>query len=426
MPVDRLSILYVSPMPPSPPRFGAQARMHGLMTSLSRAHDLTAVCLLDADFDADDCRRAMEAYCREVVLVPNPYGRNGAIKRALQLRSLASLRSFERHRCSVPALQHALDDVLSRRRFDVINLEFPYLAHFRFDRPASGASKANTPVQVIDAHEIAYDMVRQFARQGLGLGRTLYAGLNWRKLRHEELSAFRAADAVCACSAADQQRILAEVPSARTVVIPNAADVEFYRPRPSDPPADGRTVVFFGLLSTLPNIDGASWFLREIWPRVVARRPDARCKIIGKGAPKSLLDLARPDVEIVGFVEDLRPHLASAAAIAVPLRLGGGTRLKIVEGMAMQKAIVSTSLGAEGIDVVPERDILLADDAQRFADAVVRLLDDPALAGRLGSSARDVAVNRYAWTAAADALERLYRELLAAPGHHPSPERMPS
>ena len=127
-----------------------------------------------------------------------------------------------------------------------------------------------------------------------------------------------------------------------------------------------------------------------------------------------MLQLAGPRVEIVGFVEDLRPHLASAAVLVVPLRLGGGTRLKIVEGMAMGKAIVSTALGAEGIEALPERDILMADEPASFAASVVRLLDDPALAARLGRSARQLAVERYSWKAAALTLERFFGEVIGA------------
>src|SRR5882672_8161741 len=116
----RLNILYVSQMPASPPRFGAQARVHGLMTELARRHDVTAAMLIDDEFDPEECRQAMEAYCREVVLVPNPYGREGRAKRLLQLRSLASTRSFERLRVTVPALQQALDRILRAKRFDVV------------------------------------------------------------------------------------------------------------------------------------------------------------------------------------------------------------------------------------------------------------------------------------------------------------------
>ena len=264
----------------------------------------------------------------------------------------------------------------------------------------------------MDSHEIAYDLAQQFARTGSNLGRRLYAGANWRKLRREELGTYRDADGVYLCSADDERRLLDQIPGARTAVIPNAADVEYYRPRPTDPPPDGRTVVYFGLLSTVPNVDAVLHFVNDIWPRITAVHPEARCKIIGGQPPQSLLALAGPQVELTGFVSDLRPHLAAAAAVVVPLRLGGGTRLKIVEAMAMGKAIVSTTLGAEGIEAVAGRDILLADEPAAFAAAVSQLLAEPSLSARIGQSARRLAVERYAWSGAAQALEDFYRRVL--------------
>jgi hypothetical protein len=127
---ERLNILCVSHMPASPPQFGAQARVHGLMTQLARRHDLTAMMLVDDDLDADDCRRAMQTYCREVMLVPNPNGKEGLSKRLLQLRSVGSTQSFERLRVTLRGLQQTLDRVLRAQRFDVVNLEFPYLGHY--------------------------------------------------------------------------------------------------------------------------------------------------------------------------------------------------------------------------------------------------------------------------------------------------------
>ena len=276
---ERLNILFVSHMPASPPRSGAQARPHGLMTQLAQRHDLTATMLVDDEFDLDQCRRVMQAYCREVVLAPNPYGQEGPTKRLLQLRSLASSRSFERLRVTVPALQRALDRVLRARRFDIVNLEFPYLGHFDL-RQAPPSERL--PALILDSHEIAYDLARQFSRAGNSLGRRFYAGANWRKLRREELGTYRDADGVYLCSAADEWRLLKEVPGARTAVIPNAADVEYYQPRPTDPAPDGR---YFGLLSTVPNIDGVIHFIQNIWPRIINANPDARCKIVGGRLP---------------------------------------------------------------------------------------------------------------------------------------------
>jgi glycosyltransferase involved in cell wall biosynthesis len=408
---ERLNIIYVSPLPPSPPRFGAQARINGLARKLSSRHDLTVVSLVDDDLDAAECEQAIREYCRRVVLVPNPMGREGLAKRWLQIRSLASPRSFEHHRFRVSALQVALDSLLQRQVFDVVNLEFPYLAHLRLRQSPRGSPR---PALVLDAHEIAYDIVHQVSRRAGSLGRRLHAALNWRKLRRDECAAFRMVDGIYACSVADRQAVLAHVPSARTAVIPNAADVDFFQPCSPDLPQAPPTVVFFGLLSSFPNVDGLQFFLREVWPHVLAARPDTRFKMIGARPSRAVQELAGQRVEVTGFVEDLRPHLASAAVLVVPLRVGGGTRLKITEGMAMGRPIVSTSLGAEGIEAVPGLHILIADEPATFAASVVRLLDDPALAARLGHAARQLAVERYSWSAAALDLERFFREIIAA------------
>jgi glycosyltransferase involved in cell wall biosynthesis len=382
------------------------------MTQLARRHDLTAVMLADDTFDIEECRRAMQAYCREVVLLPYPYSQEGLSKRLLQLRSLASTQSFERMQVTMPELQQALNGVMAARRFDIVNLEFTFLGHYDLRRAPPGESP---PALVVDSHNIDFDLARQYARTG-SLDRRLYYAVNWRKLRREELGTYADADGVYLCSAADKERLCEAIPAAcaRTTVIPNAADVEYFQPRQTDPPPDGRTVLFFGLMSYVPNIDGVRHFLQEIWPHIADAHPDARCKIVGGGAPPSLQALAGPRVELTGFVDDLRPHLAAAAAVVVPLRLGGGTRLKIVEGMAMGKAIVSTSLGAEGIEAVPGQDLLIEDEPGRFADAVNRLLAEPGLAARIGRSARHLAVERYAWSGAAAALEGFYRKVLQA------------
>ncbi|HEX4215200.1 MAG TPA: glycosyltransferase family 4 protein [Candidatus Dormibacteraeota bacterium] len=393
----------MSRIPASPPRFGAQVRIHGLMTEIARRADITAVAPVDSEFDINECRRAMGDYCEDVVLVPNPRGDDGRAKRLLQLRSMATPHSYERLRHHNPPLRDALASLIGERSFDVIDLEFPDLAHYL---------PARRPPLILDTHEIAHDLAHQMARGDVGLDRRVYASLNWRKVRREELAAFRAADGICACSATDERRILAEVPTARTRVIPNAADTEFYRSRPTDPAPDGRTILFFALLSTFPNHDGVLFLLREIWPRIAAARPDARLKIVGSHPPAEVLAQAGPRIEVTGFVEDLRPHIASAAVSVVPLRIGGGTRLKVVESLAMSKAIVSTRIGAEGIELKPGEEILLEDDAEAFADAVIRLLDDPALAARMGAAGRRRAEETYSWAAAASTLDGFFHELL--------------
>ena len=232
-------------------------------------------------------------------------------------------------------------------------------------------------------------------------------------MAREELAAYNAADGVCVCSIADQKRLAADAPSVNTVVIPNAADVERLQPRDTDPAPDGRTVLFFGLLATVPNVDGVLYFLREIWPRIAAARPEARFVIIGADPAPAIRAHAGPGVTVAGPVDDLRPHLSAAAVVVVPLRLGSGTRLKILEAWAMARPVVSTALGAEGLDCVPGRHLLIADDPSGFASSVLRVLSEPGLADELGRAGRALVSDRYSWRGAAQALADFLAQLVA-------------
>ena len=285
----------------------------------------------------------------------------------------------------MPALQRALDRFLTRERFDVVNLEFPYLAHLRVRQAPAGQP---SPAVVVDTHEIAYDMVRQVARSKGALGRRVCTPASTgASSRREELAAYRTADGVCGL-----QRGRQEARALRRSVGADGGDAQRggrrALPAPlGDPPPDGRTVLFFGLLSTFPNVDGLQFFLREIWPRIARERPGRSAARSSGRAARWLSALAGPRIEVTGFVEDLRPHLAAAAAVVVPLRLGGGTRLKIVEAMAMARPIVSTTPRRRGHRGGSGRDLLIADEPAAFAAAVVRVLDNPELAAQLGRPA---------------------------------------
>ncbi|MGC4114791.1 MAG: glycosyltransferase family 4 protein [Myxococcales bacterium] len=402
---ERLRLLYVSHEPPSPPRYGAQARMHGLMTALARRHDLSAITLVDPAVDSAPVARAMGEYCREVTLVRRGPAQ-GPAKRLQQVRSLVSLGTYERRLYSVPALQAALDRVLGAGEFDVVNLESPFLAHYRLPE------RGGFPRLIVDEHNVEFDVLRQVASGEGRLARRLYHAANWRKLRREELAAWRRCDGLTVTSARDAERVRAEWPAARLAVVPNAVDVERLRPQPDDPPREPRTLLFFGALGYYPNVDAILFFHREVWPRLARSHPGLRLEIVGARAPAEVQALDGSGVRVAGFADDLRPVLARAGVVVAPLRLGGGTRLKILEAMAMGKAVVSTSLGAEGLEVTSGEDLLLADDPAGFAAAIGRLLDEPGLAERLGQAAREKVGRLYSWDASAQRLEAFFREVL--------------
>ncbi|MDQ3898983.1 MAG: glycosyltransferase [Actinomycetota bacterium] len=347
--------------------------------------------------------RATREYCDEVVAVENDrYGLSGADKRRLQLKSLASAGSYAQLMYRRPALQAALDRMVQRTTYDIITVEFCWMAHYRFPR----ATKL-----VLDEHNIEYDILYRTFRGGTGLGRKLYNYVEYRKLRREERAVWRKFDGCALTSVRDQRLLCRDVPAARTVVAPNGVDTHFFRP--GDTPPEPMTLVFFGAIDYYPNTDGVLFFLREVLPRLKQRYPALKLLIVGPSPPEAITRWAGDDIAITGFVEDVRPYLARGAVIIVPLRIGGGTRLKIVEAMAMGKAIVSTTLGAEGIDVTDEQDILLADSAAAFAAQVGRLLDDPALARRLGAAARRLVERRYDWHGSVRKLEGLCQGVLA-------------
>lgn len=406
----RLQILCLSGFPPSPATFGAQRRIQGLLASLARRHAVTVLSLAPPEYDTRSAERAMRAYCEPHLVAGLPSEGRG--KRRLQLRSLVSRHTFEHHHLLVPTFVRRVAELLEGRRFDVVQLEAPSFTALSLRRAPAGSP---SPKVVLDAHNIEYDLARQMATDEHGPVRRLYHEINWRKYRVEELASWRASDGIAFTSELDRSRALQDVPSLVSTVVPNAVDVEYFRPRPEDPPADGRTVLFFGMVDYFPNRDGLGWFLREVWPLVESRHPGARLKIVGPRPTAEVLAARGPRVEVTGLVDDLRPHLARAAMTIVPLRIGGGTRLKVVEALAMGKPIVSTSLGAEGIDVTHERNILLADDPAAFANAIGRILDAPDLGRRLGREARALAVDRYSWDAAADDLEAFYLQLLGRP-----------
>lgn len=175
-------------------------------------------------------------------------------------------------------------------------------------------------------------------------------------------------------------------------------------------------MLFTGTFGYAPNAEALRWLLSEIWPQVVARRPDARLLVVGKGVPDEIAALASPSVELAGWVPEMQPWFDRAQVVIVPMRSGGGTRLKVLDGLASGRPLVSTTMGVMGVDVRGDEQVLLADGAEPFAEAVVRVLDDPALAARLGAAGRQIAEQVYDWQAIGDRLEQLLRGLAERAG----------
>jgi glycosyltransferase involved in cell wall biosynthesis len=407
----RLSVLFVTPFLPSPPSFGAQRRLHELISGVAASNDVSVLSLVDPTEHYGEAIRATEEYCRRVVTVSNPaYFASRARKRLRQLVSLGSPHSYEWLGHSEAMFHAALEQMLAHR-FDVVHFE---LAHMAGYAQACGLGRSKGPVLCLDEHNIEYDIVKRTAGVAAGAIRRAYSAIEWRKVRREERHAWSHLDGCTLTSARDQELLLADEPEARTAVVPNGVDLDFFRVSPRTAPREPKTLLFFGAIDYYPNTDAVLFFLRDVFPELVRRYPTLRLCIVGRKPPQSIVDQRSANVEVTGVVDDVRPWIDRADAVIVPLRVGGGTRLKILEAMAMGKAVVSTALGAEGLDVVPERDLLAADDAAAFVTQICRLLDDPGLGWRVGAAARRLVTSRYSWRTAVERLSGFYAELLDA------------
>lgn len=401
-----MKILFVTPFLPSPPRFGGQRRLDGLMRSLAVKHELSVISFNASDEFAEMSLEATRAYCREVVTYPDMEFREQRDKRLLQARSLLSRFSFEH---LLLARRHEflarLQQLIDRGNFDIVQVEFAQMAAFRFALERSRRYRT-----VLDEHNVEFDIVKRTAEAEGSAARRLYSSIDWRKLKREERSAWRWFDGVSVTSERDASLLRSFEPATRLAVIPNGVDISQFQPSTARPEPD--SLLFFGAMNYYPNHDGVSYFVDQIFPRVLAKRPSTKLWLVGP-APDSVMRLKGPNIEVTGFVDAVEPYIDRASAVVVPLRLGGGTRLKIVEAMAKAKPIVSTRIGAEGIDVVHEQHALLADDPQGFADQVERVLADAALGARLGQAARGLAEASYGWPALVERLEGFYERLLA-------------
>jgi glycosyltransferase involved in cell wall biosynthesis len=303
---------------------------------------------------------------------------------------------------------------LSRETFDVVQIEGIELASYLDVIDAA----AQEPLVVFDDHNCEYVLQkRTFLTDVRSPSRwwgAAYSLVQWRRLRRFEAQACRRADQVLAVSEPDARALEELVPGLDATVVPNGIDTRKYQPRPASADAASASLVFTGTMDFRPNVDAVLWFLRETWPLMQTEVPDLRLIVVGQRPHRRLGPLAEcPNVTLTGWVEDVRPYIADATVYVAPLRMGGGTRLKLLEAMAMGKPIVATRLGAEGYPVTDGSELILADTPSDFAEAVVSLLRSPERRAELGQRARVFAEQQYDWSAIVPEMERAYAERLA-------------
>lgn len=398
-----MRILLLTPQRPYPPHQGTTLRNFNLVKELTKRHTVCVLTFLEPDQNPHDSGPLLEL-CEWLETAPVPH-------RSTRLRlqqMLTTRRPDMSLRLWSPELNARLAARLREQPFDVVEIEgiemSPYLPTVEAAQPQ--------PMIIYDAHNAEWILQKRACladlKNPVRWPAAAYSWVQWHRLRQYEADLLRRVDHTVAMSHPDKVALRDVAPDVPITVVPNGVDLAAYAEA-------GQTVaydlLFTGKMDFRPNIDAVLWFGKQVWPLILAQRPGTTFAIVGQ-RPHPRLDVLRdlPGVTITGYVEDVRPYLSGATVYVAPLRVGGGTRLKLLEAMVMGVPIVSTTVGAEGFPVVNGQELILADEPESFAQKVLDLLANPARRARLAAAGKAFAQANYGWDALIPHLEKIYHD----------------
>jgi glycosyltransferase involved in cell wall biosynthesis len=320
------------------------------------------------------------------------------------LRRLSSPMPYAVCRFQCKAVEEQLRRWFQEKAFDVVVCDF-------LDAAVNFPEDLRIP-SILFQHNVESEIWRRHAENGSGWAKRTAYRLEFSKMQSYEQKMVRRFHHVIAVSENDAKLMSAWVDPANISVVPTGVDLRKFEPDLGRSAVQS-LVMFVGAMDWMPNVDAVEYFCSEVWPGIVQRFPAARFRIVGRNPNSRVLALASANVEVTGLVPSVVEHLRQAAVVVVPLRVAGGTRLKIYEAMAVGRAVVSTTIGAEGLDVHDEDDIMLADNPAQFAQAVAGLLSDDALRRRYERAAAGLAA-QYDWPAVGARFEEIVQQLVGS------------
>jgi len=405
---SRPKLLFLSHILPYPPTSGAAIRTYNILRQLSAGFDVVALCFYRAGMhrSAKEVAASVEALSGIARVEAFPIPQEHDVVRFIwdHVRSVASRRAYTRFAYDARPYRRRLLELLRSERFDLVHVDSSDLSAYL-------PLLVDAPIACTH-HNVESELLRRRAQNEKGF-RRWYLGFQAGLTGKEEARWCRAASINVAVSDADREGLLRLAPDAHIVVAPNGVDtVEFMPLRGAD-----SLIAFLGGTEWLPNLDALHYFGRDILPILRRQGQAVPVRWIGRASPEEITRYgAEYSIELTGYVDDVRPWVRDAFCTIVPLRIGGGTRLKITTAWAMGKAVVSTSIGCEGLEAVDGENILIRDDPEGFADAICRLRSDALLRRRLEENGRRTAEELYSWDVIGKALLHRYLELVGAAG----------
>jgi polysaccharide biosynthesis protein PslH len=389
-----MRILWVKADKLLPVENGGNIRSYHVLRYLASQHELTFYSYYGGEPDPAYEQELQKQLPRAVAMCTGKRELAGIGRGLDYLRHLGAQAPYAVSRFVDGAVQRRLGTWFCENSFDVVVCDF-------LDAAVNFPARLNIP-SVLFQHNVESEIWRRHAETASNPFRKMMYRMEFRKMLRYEQNAARRFQHVIAVSENDRSIMTQWVDADHITVVPTGVDFAHFAPDPhtsNTGPSDAVPLVtFIGAMDWEPNVDGVEYFCGEVWGAIKREVPGARLRIVGRNPVRRVGKWASDSIEVTGRVPSVTEHLCQSSVVIVPLRIGGGTRLKIYEAMAAGKAVVSTTVGAEGLDVQHGRDIILADDAQAFSQAVIMLLRDSELRNRYGKAAAETAV-RYGWPA---------------------------
>lgn len=412
-----MHILFLTQILPYPPTSGPKVKTWHVLRYLSqRGHKITLASFVrPEELPYID---AVKEVCAAVHAIPIRRSRVSDVR--YFLRSLLSQRPFLVERDDLSEMRAIVKQVVRSEHVDVIHADQLTMTQFGFPLDATGTRK---PALVFDAHNAVWTITERMKENApFYLKPPLW--LETKRIKQYEGMIVSDFEATLAVTEPDRVALLEAVRAhvgtnnghaTPISVIPIAVDTHQIQPIARE--SGSRNILTMGTLYYPPNADGIRWFLQEVFPLVLKKMPDVTITIVGKNPPRDFVRLAedpKSGVIVTGFVEELDPYFAKSALMVIPVRAGGGMRVRILEAFARAMPVVTTTVGLEGIDAQPGRDVLVSDMPSDFADSVLRLMQDKSLQATLASNGRQLVESRYDWQVVLGELDRTYDRLAAS------------
>jgi polysaccharide biosynthesis protein PslH len=407
-----MNILFLTQILPYPPTSGPKVKTwHVLRYLFQKGHDVTLVSFVRPE--EEQHIPVVREICKEVHAVPIQRSRIADAFYVVQ--SYLTGRPFLVERDDLRPMQDKVNQLVRENDFQFIHAD--QLTMVQFAIRGASLLPEKRPKVIFDAHNAVWTIVERMKENAHFLVKP-FLTVEANRVKQYEGELLRLVDHVLTVTDIDRN-LLEEALSfskprendhvSSIKVIPIAVDTE--KLQPVKRRTDSKNIVTLGTLHYPPNADGIRWFLNEVFPLVREHVPDATLTIIGKNPPQDFIELAERNpgvIKVTGYVDDLRPYLEESALMVVPVRAGGGMRVRILEAFSYAMPVVTTTVGLEGISGMPEHDVLVADTPVDFADRTIELLDDPSLQEKLSTNGRELVTKCYNWRAVLSAMKPIY------------------